>query len=90
MVAALLRPWQSARTWRELAHLCTDVLVGTVTFTVMVTLLATSLGLAIVARWPCQWSGSSSRQPRRWVGSNGPAWRRPAAPDSAPRHRVSI
>ncbi len=49
MVAALLRPWRDARTWRELAHLCTDVLVGTVTFTVVIALLATSLGLAIVA-----------------------------------------
>ena len=49
MVAVLLRPWRDTRTWRELSHLCTDLLVGTVTFTVMVTLLATSLGLAIVA-----------------------------------------
>ena len=49
MVAALLRPWREARTWRELAHLCTDWLVGTISFTVVVTLLATSLGLAIVA-----------------------------------------
>ena len=49
MVAALLRPWRDARTWRELAHLCTDWVIGTVGFTVVVTLLATSLGLAIVA-----------------------------------------
>ncbi|HVL06545.1 MAG TPA: sensor histidine kinase [Acidimicrobiales bacterium] len=49
MVAALLRPWRDARTWRELAHLCLDLPVGTVTFTVIVTLLATSLGLAVVA-----------------------------------------
>ena len=49
MVAALLRPWRDARTWRELAHLCLDLPVATVTFTVIVTLLATSLGLAIVA-----------------------------------------
>ena len=49
MVAALLRPWREARTWRGLAQVCTDWLVGTVSFTVIVTLLATSLGLAIVA-----------------------------------------
>jgi signal transduction histidine kinase len=49
MVASLLRPWRDARTWRELAHLCLDLWVGTVTFTVIVTLLATSLGLAVVA-----------------------------------------
>jgi signal transduction histidine kinase len=49
MVAALLRPWRDARTWRELAHVCTDWIVGTVSFTVVITLLATSLGLAVVA-----------------------------------------
>jgi signal transduction histidine kinase len=49
MAPALLRPWREARTWRELVHLCLDVWVGTVTFTVIVTLLATSLGLAVVA-----------------------------------------
>ena len=49
MVAALLRPWRDARTWRELAHLCTDWVVGTVTFCVVVTLLAGSLSLAVVA-----------------------------------------
>ncbi|MDQ4090122.1 MAG: sensor histidine kinase [Actinomycetota bacterium] len=49
MVAALFRPWRDARTWRELALVCTDWIVGTVSFTVVVVLLATSLGLAIVA-----------------------------------------
>jgi signal transduction histidine kinase len=49
MVASLLRPWRDARTWRELAHLCLDLWVGTATFTVIVTLLAISLGLAVVA-----------------------------------------
>ena len=49
MVASLLRPWRDARTWRELAQLCTDWLIGTVSFTVVITLLATSLGLAVVA-----------------------------------------
>jgi signal transduction histidine kinase len=49
MVAALLRPWRDARTWRELAHLCLGLPVGTATFTVVVTLLATSVGLAVVA-----------------------------------------
>jgi signal transduction histidine kinase len=48
-VAALLRPWRDARTWRELAQVCTDWMIGTVSFTVVVTLLATSLGLAVVA-----------------------------------------
>ena len=49
MVAALLRPWRDTRTWRELALVCTDWIIGTVSFIVVVTLLATSLGLAIVA-----------------------------------------
>lgn len=49
MVTALLRPWRDARTWQELAQVCTDWIVGTVSFTVVVTLLATSVGLAIVA-----------------------------------------
>jgi signal transduction histidine kinase len=48
-VAALLRPWRDARTWRQLAQVCTDWMVGTVSFTVVITLLATSLGLAVVA-----------------------------------------
>lgn len=48
MIGALFRPWHSARTWRELAHACTDLPVGTVTFTVVVTLLATSVGLAVI------------------------------------------
>jgi signal transduction histidine kinase len=49
MVAALLRPWRDARTWRELALVCTDWVIGTISFTVVITLLATSLGLAVVA-----------------------------------------
>src|SRR5947209_10364521 len=48
MFGALLRPWHAARTWRELAHVCTDLAVGTVTFSVIVTLLATSVGLAVI------------------------------------------
>lgn len=48
MLAAVLRPWHSARTWRELAQVCTDLFVGTIAFTVIVTLLATSVGLAVI------------------------------------------
>jgi signal transduction histidine kinase len=43
----LLRPWRQAATWWSLTHVMLDVVVGTVTFTVVVTLLATSLGLLI-------------------------------------------
>jgi signal transduction histidine kinase len=47
VIRDLLRPWREAATWWSLTHLLLDVFVGTVTFTVTVTLLAISLGLLI-------------------------------------------
>jgi signal transduction histidine kinase len=47
VLADLFRPWRTARTWRVLSHALLDLLVGTITFTIIVTLLATSFGLLI-------------------------------------------
>ncbi len=47
MIRDLLRPWRDATTWWSLTHVLLDVLVGVVTFTVTVTLLATSAALLI-------------------------------------------
>ena len=47
MIRDLLRPWREASTWWSLTHVMLDPLVGAVTFTVSVALLATSLGLLI-------------------------------------------
>jgi signal transduction histidine kinase len=41
-------PWRRpSSTWWTLSHLVTDVVVGTITFSVVITLLATTLGLLI-------------------------------------------
>jgi signal transduction histidine kinase len=40
-------PWRHSSTWWTLTHLVTDVVVGAITFTVVITLLATTLGLLI-------------------------------------------
>ena len=45
--AQLFSPWTSARTWRALTHVMLGILLGTITFSVTVALLATSAGLAI-------------------------------------------
>jgi signal transduction histidine kinase len=45
-VTALLRPWR-ASLWWTLGHLVTDVMMGAITFTIVVSLLSTTLGLAI-------------------------------------------
>jgi signal transduction histidine kinase len=47
VIRDLLRPWREATTWWSLTHVLLDVLFGTVTFTVTVTLLALSVGLLI-------------------------------------------
>ncbi|MGH9278890.1 MAG: sensor domain-containing protein [Acidimicrobiales bacterium] len=48
MIRATLAPWRTARTWREVCEVATDLPAGVVTFTVVITLLSTSLGLLIV------------------------------------------
>jgi hypothetical protein len=40
-------PWRHSSTWWTLTHLVTDVVVGVVTFTVVIALLATTLGLLV-------------------------------------------
>jgi signal transduction histidine kinase len=47
VIRDLLRPWREATTWWSLTHVLLDVIVGSVTFTVTVTLLATSVGLLV-------------------------------------------
>ncbi len=46
-VTQLLRPWRRTSTWWTLVHLLLDLPVGVVTFTVVVTLAALSIGLLI-------------------------------------------
>jgi signal transduction histidine kinase len=48
VIAAVFRPWTTVRTWYALVHSLLDLLIGAVTFTVIITLLATSVGLLIV------------------------------------------
>ena len=48
VMRTLFRPWQTARTWWAITHACLDIFVGTVTFTVMITLLSLTAGLLIV------------------------------------------
>jgi signal transduction histidine kinase len=43
----LLRPWRTTATWFRLGHLSLGLLVGTVSFTVAITLLAITVGLLI-------------------------------------------
>jgi hypothetical protein len=90
MVAALFRPWRDARTWREPALVCTDWIVGTVSFTVVVVLLATSLGLAIVAPLavPVVWLLFASAQALGRVEHSRLSVGRPAGPaHRQPAHR---
>jgi signal transduction histidine kinase len=47
VLGALLRPWRERTTWWSLVHVVLDVVVGTATFTVVITLLATTAGLLI-------------------------------------------
>lgn len=47
MLAVLLRPWRTARTWRVLTHVLLDLVIGTITFTIIISLLATSVGLLV-------------------------------------------
>jgi signal transduction histidine kinase len=48
VLSALFRPWRQARTWRSLVHLFLDLPIGVLTFTVVLTLLVTSVSLLIV------------------------------------------
>lgn len=47
MLAALFRPWRTTRTWRTLGHSLLDLVMGSITFTLIVTLLATTVGLLV-------------------------------------------
>jgi signal transduction histidine kinase len=48
VVSDILRPWRGLRVWPRLAYLFLGVLVGAVTFSVILTLLATTASLVIV------------------------------------------
>jgi signal transduction histidine kinase len=43
----LSRPWRRARTWRALVHVLLDLPLGAIAFSIVLTLLATSVGLLI-------------------------------------------
>jgi signal transduction histidine kinase len=47
MLRDLLRPWREQATWWSLTHLLLDVFVGSITFSVVITLLAVTVGLLI-------------------------------------------
>ncbi|MGH9217369.1 MAG: sensor histidine kinase, partial [Acidimicrobiales bacterium] len=47
MIRDLLRPWRESLTWWRLTHIVLGVFVGTVTFTLIVVLLALSVSLLI-------------------------------------------
>jgi signal transduction histidine kinase len=47
VIRDLLRPWREATTWWSLTHVLLDVLVGALTFSVTITLLATSFFLLL-------------------------------------------
>jgi signal transduction histidine kinase len=47
VIRELFRPWREASTWWSLTHLMLDVFVGAITFSVVITLLAVTVGLLI-------------------------------------------
>jgi signal transduction histidine kinase len=47
VLAELFRPWRTTRTWRLLTHSLLDLVVGTITFSVVIALLSTTVGLLI-------------------------------------------
>jgi signal transduction histidine kinase len=47
VLALLFRPWRTTRTWRVLSHSLLDLVVGAITFTLTISLLATTVGLLI-------------------------------------------
>jgi signal transduction histidine kinase len=57
VLADLFRPWRSPRTWRVLSFSLLNLVVGTITFTLIITLLATTVGLLItfVLAVPVAW-----------------------------------
>jgi signal transduction histidine kinase len=57
VLAVLFRPWRTTRTWRVLGHSLLDLIVGAITFSVVVALLATTVGLLItfVLAVPVAW-----------------------------------
>jgi signal transduction histidine kinase len=48
VIQTLLAPWRRAGTWWELAFAQLGILVGTVTFTLVITLLSVTVGLLVV------------------------------------------
>ena len=48
MLATLLRPWTTTRMWRVFVHAMLDIVIGSITFTVMIVFLVTTVALLIV------------------------------------------
>jgi signal transduction histidine kinase len=48
MLSTIFGPWRTTRTWRRLVFVLLDLIVGAVTFTVVFSLLVTSVSLLIV------------------------------------------
>ena len=48
VIEELLRPWRRASTWHQLGHVALGPVIGTISFTVVFTLLVTSVSLLIV------------------------------------------
>jgi signal transduction histidine kinase len=57
VLAVLFRPWRTTRTWRVLSHSLLDLVVGAITFALIISLLATTVGLLItfVLAVPVAW-----------------------------------
>jgi signal transduction histidine kinase len=47
VIAGLLRPWRDTRTWRGACYIALDIVFGSISFTLVIALLATTLGLLI-------------------------------------------
>jgi signal transduction histidine kinase len=57
VLGTLFRPWTTTRTWRTLSHALLDLVVGSITFSVIIALLATTAGLlvTVVFAIPVAW-----------------------------------
>jgi signal transduction histidine kinase len=57
VLGTLFAPWRTTRTWRVLSHVLLDLVVGTITFTLIISLLSTSVGLLItfILALPVAW-----------------------------------
>jgi signal transduction histidine kinase len=47
VIHALLRPWRTSRTWKGLGYIALDIVFGSISFSLVIALLATTVGLLI-------------------------------------------